>query len=139
MYFSCWFSCVGHSDSDSRLQNIYRGGRSGQVRIIEAQVCLRLSEHSRPASIQCVFGNNVTCYDSMNHHKLRRWYGLWYHSNFSVISYTHYRYIKSSIEPCNLFWQTFSLEWSVPKELSDFSVTIEDFKMIYWVWGGRTA
>jgi len=31
------------------------------VRIIEVQVCLRLSERSRSVSIQCVFGNNVTC------------------------------------------------------------------------------
>lgn len=53
--------CRGQCDSDSRIQNINGGGRLCQVRIIEAQVCLRLSEHSRPAGIQCVFGNNVTC------------------------------------------------------------------------------
>lgn len=53
--------CRGQCDTDSRIQNIHGGGRLGQVRIIEAQVCLRLSEHGRPAGIQCVFGNNVTC------------------------------------------------------------------------------
>jgi len=44
----------------------------------------------------------------------------------------HYGYIKSSIEPCNLFSQTFSLEWSVPKSSVIFSVALsEDFKIIY--------
>jgi len=56
-----WLLMLIHLCRTTWIQNIYRGGRSGQVRIIEVQVCLRLSERSRSVSIQCVFGNNVTC------------------------------------------------------------------------------